>query len=359
MSFPFLQPYAGLGNSLQTAQGGAGGVGGWVELGRTTLGSPNSNIDISSIPDKRYYMILTDIHGSSGTDNIHYRVGNGSYDSGTNYAYRYNTNGASESTSTSVNHIIGGAVPSIPAFTIYNVANLSAKEKLWVGSTTNTGTAGAANAPNRREFVSKWANTSNVIDQIRATTTVSSTWDSGSEVVVLGWDPADEHTSNFWEELADASWSSGSSFNTGTFTAKKYLYIQYYTKCASSHFNKFQFNSDTAGNYASRSSYNGGAESIQTNDIYGWSTTTTDRGGSTYALAVANIFMINNASNEKLGISHGAYVRNTETGAGNAPKRTESVGKWANTSNQITRIDITNAVGNDYTGGQIKVWGAD
>jgi hypothetical protein len=33
-----MQPYMGLGNSLQTAQGGAaGGVGGWVELGRTTL----------------------------------------------------------------------------------------------------------------------------------------------------------------------------------------------------------------------------------------------------------------------------------------------------------------------------------
>ena len=69
--------------------------------------------------------------------------------------------------------------------------------------------------------------------------------------------------------------------------------------------------------------------------------------------------MINNASNEKLGISHGAYVRNTETGAGADPRRTESVGKWTNTSNQITRIDITNAVGNDYTGGQIKVWGSD
>jgi hypothetical protein len=42
MSLPFMQPYMGLGNSLQTAQasaGGGGGIGGWVELGRTTLGS--------------------------------------------------------------------------------------------------------------------------------------------------------------------------------------------------------------------------------------------------------------------------------------------------------------------------------
>ena len=69
MSFPFLQPYAGLGNSLQTAQaaGGPGGaVGGWVELGRTTLGSKNANINVSSIPDKRYYMILSNLPATDG-----------------------------------------------------------------------------------------------------------------------------------------------------------------------------------------------------------------------------------------------------------------------------------------------------
>jgi hypothetical protein len=60
MSLPFMQPYMGLGNSLQTAQGGAaGGVGGWVELGRTTLGSNGTTIDITSLADKRYYMVLT------------------------------------------------------------------------------------------------------------------------------------------------------------------------------------------------------------------------------------------------------------------------------------------------------------
>jgi hypothetical protein len=60
MSLPFMQPYMGLGNSLQTAQGGAaGGIGGWVELGRTTLGSAGDDITVSSLADKRYYMFLT------------------------------------------------------------------------------------------------------------------------------------------------------------------------------------------------------------------------------------------------------------------------------------------------------------
>ena len=28
---------------------------------------------------------------------------------------------------------------------------------------------------------------------------------SGTEVVVLGWDPTDTHTDNFWEELGSAT----------------------------------------------------------------------------------------------------------------------------------------------------------
>jgi len=68
MSFPFVQPYFGLGNSLQTAQGAAGGgaVGGWVELGRTTLGSAGDSIDVTSLDDKRYYWVLSDLQQVTG-----------------------------------------------------------------------------------------------------------------------------------------------------------------------------------------------------------------------------------------------------------------------------------------------------
>ena len=48
------------GTSTDFGTDGAGisGVsGGWKEVGRTTLGSNTSTIDVSSIPDKRYYMI--------------------------------------------------------------------------------------------------------------------------------------------------------------------------------------------------------------------------------------------------------------------------------------------------------------
>ena len=323
--------------------------GGWKELGRTTLGSGNSNIDVTSISDKRYYMLLCSTTGAQGNDNIHFRCGNGSFDSATSdYAYRYTENGASDSTSTSVNHIIGGRT-QLPTFTTYYISNKSDKEKLWIGHNVYQSTAGAGTAPNRWEYSAKYTNVSNVINQIRATTTVSSQFSTGSEVVVLGYDPDDTHTDNFWEELDDSSWSTGSSWTSGTFTAKKYLWVQFYTEggAGSSY---FRFNGDSANNYANRYSINGGSDSTIASQPESYL-------GAIDGLSFHNLFIINNASNEKL-FTHQRVSRST-AGAGNAPKRNEGAGKWANTSNQITSITVTTAGGGNLTAGNMKVWGSN
>ena len=55
-------------------------AGGWVELGRTTLGSTTSTIDVASLDDKRYLMILNDIQPSGAVDGM-MRLNN---DSGSN-----------------------------------------------------------------------------------------------------------------------------------------------------------------------------------------------------------------------------------------------------------------------------------
>ena len=69
------------------------------------------------------------------------------------------------------------------------------------------------------------------------------------------------------------------------------------------------------------------------------------------------MFIINNSSNEKLVIAHSNSV--VTQGAATAPRRDEIVGKWANTSSQITSITARSADSGNITTGEMKVWGAD
>jgi hypothetical protein len=350
MSFPFLQPYAGLGNSLQTAQaaGGAAAVGGWVELGRTT--ASGSSYSVSSLTDKRYYMILTDAI-PSGNCETGYRL-NG--DTGSNYASRHSKNG-SEGTTTSATdwHLYAEASPTQPNFTVSYLSNLSSKEKLHLGHNVFS-TTGSGSAPGRREFAQKWANTSSVVNSLTVTDRGHTGSFASGETIVLGWDPADTHTTNFWEELASADLSGGTAddISSGTFTAKKYLWVQcFMEQDTSSITGNATFNSDTGSNYARRRSNNGAS------DATGTSESSIDvRGGETKN-RFENMFIINNTSNEKLVIGNMVV---TTAGVGTAPDRTEYVAKWANTSNQITSVNFNNAdPGNYGTKTTIKVWGSD
>jgi hypothetical protein len=351
----------GLGNSLQTAQGGAGGIGGWVELGRTTLGSSGDNITVSSLDDKRYYMILHHSTTTGGNSTPAIRLNS---DTGSNYSTRNSSNGGADSTVTSDTHA-GTAVTSTGSnnlFALSYISNLSSKEKLIQTWGTNFNSSGASNVPPRRERVSKWANTSDVINTITHYNPDTGDFATGSELVVLGWDPADTHTSNFWEELASVELGSASdTLSSGTITAKKYLWVQTYVKATGGTVEPdSRFNSDNSGinnvsgTYADRYSVNGGS------DATGTSLNKGVRGSGVPVSAFFNDFIINNASNEKLVIRHLNYV--STAGAATAPSRRETVGKWANTSDQITDITWHDESGSGAqmdTGSIIKVWGSD
>jgi hypothetical protein len=81
-----------------------GAVGGWTELGRTTLGGAADQLDVSSLPDKRYYMYLHWVIPDTYV-NPRLRLGNSSVDTGSNYARRMNENGGTDSTAASADHI--------------------------------------------------------------------------------------------------------------------------------------------------------------------------------------------------------------------------------------------------------------
>jgi len=327
----------------------SGSVGGWVELGRSTSSTPS----VSSLADKRYYMVLSYKNPTSATQNHGLRFNS---DTDPNYSWRYSANGGTDSTATSISYTLlhSDAVSAIDGFDVTYIANRSANEKLMINHSNYNDATGASNVTNRNETVCKWANTSNSIDEIgyRAT---GGDWGAGGEIVVLGWDPADTHTNNFWEELASVE-ASGSvaSLESGTISAKKYLWIQcYISGTSASTFCETLFNNDTGSNYASRGSQNGGSDFTRTsqtdlNMFESYSNTTG---------AFLNAFIINNASNEKLGIAHS--VREATSGASSAPQRDEVVFKWTNTSSQITDISFTPQSGTINSGSILKVWGAD
>ncbi len=352
MSFPFVQPYFGLGNSLQTAQASGAGaaVGGWVELGRTTLGTPGNTITVSSLPNKRYYKCLIDARNGSGTiHDISTRL-NG--DTGSNYSRRRSSDGGSDTTATSQTEMQVTAQQD-EEFAVLYLSNLASKEKLQISHSVSRVGSGAGNAPHRQEAVNKWSNTSDAINSITVHNAAGvHTWATGSECVVLGWDPADTHTTNFWEELASVQGDGTSTtLSSGTIPAKKYLWVQGFTGDAGGANNSaLQFNSDTGSNYATRRNLDGGSDSLWTSEAYTQLGTTTN--------SFFNTFIINNSANEKLAITH--WVQRLTAGAGNAPGRGEFVGKWANTSNQITDVTLvqqTTSI-NWGTDVHLKVWGA-
>lgn len=332
--------------------GGAGGgaVGGWKELGRTTLGGAADTITVSSLANKRHYMTLADIRITGGSLDEGFRYNS---DSGTNYSNRRSDNGAADSTNTSLSY---ASIENITTGNTFNFhvgyhANYSTKEKLGIIHEVMAGTAGAANAPDRSEAVIKWANTTDAISSIiTGDFGGAGQCDTNSELVVLGLDPADTHTDNFWVGQGSQDLSSSA---TMTFTAKKYMRFMMY----------FNLNNggdrirvgagsiDTGTNYAYRDSFNGGA------DTTGVSQSRFAPFNDTADPTFLDCFVINVSSKEKLFISH--TVSRSTAGAGNAPQRSEGVWKWVNTSSQMDRLQLYDQTGGGTLTGEAAIWGSD
>jgi len=330
---------------------GGTGVGGWVELGRTTLGSDGDSIDVTSLADKRYYMVLDYSLNSSTIDS--YTQING--DTGSNYSQRRSIDGGTDATNTSLTYqdAVFGSGVAVPHFGVRYIANYASKEKLTIGHYVRQNTAGASNAPNRTEIVSKWANTSNAINRINTQNSSGGSFATGSEVVVLGWDPADTHTNNFWEELYSGSGDAGMDTGVSGFSARKYLWIQMYLNDMISGANvNMVLNGVESSNYALRYNQNGGTDGTITSR----SDNLIHLGASNETEAFINIFIINNGSNEKLGIVHN--MTQQTAGATTAPARSELVFKDSQTT-QITDVEVRRTSGSWGANSELRIWGAD
>ena len=319
----------------------------WKELARGT-GSGGTTIDSGTFTAKDNIMVLGHI-----TQGRVYLTYNGS--TGNEYAHRRSEEGGSDSTQTSQDKLDMSRNLGEDVFFVGNAVNVANQEKLGIYNTCSQNSAGAGNAPKRQEWVTKYVPSSLAtnITSVKITTD-SGTYDSNDQIVVLGYDndEADSGT-NFWQELASVELSSTvNEIDSGTFTAKKYLMVEFNAIADGSiSGSDLQFNGDTGSNYARRYSANGDTDATGTSE--------TTLGGGTGGSHIANNYwyIINKSAQEKLAIGEAIW---TATGAGNAPSRRELTGKWANTSAQITSIKIKeNGSGGWTTGSTLKVYGAD
>ena len=156
-----------------------------------------------------------------------------------------------------------------------------------------------------------------------------------------------------WQRLASVTaGGSTTTITTGTITAKKHLHVEVKVVAASGDSNEVYFNTDTGSNYSMRLSDDGGSDGTSYTSASAAIIGDTANHDCLCVTDISNIL-----DKEKLFISHS--MRRMATGAGNAPQRQEIVGKWANTSAQITNITYK-AEGQTISSGTVMtVWGAD
>ena len=304
----------------------------WERLAHVALSGAGDTIDSGTFTAKKNMKVI--IHTiASGTILPTLTFNN---DSGSNYANRYNSDESSETTQTSQTSIQIDAISgSFNQFHTMYITNVETKEKLLINEMIGANTAGAGNAPRRSENVAKWANTSSQITSIQVVNAGSGDFDTGSYITVLGA-----------KEAATAN-----VITVSDLAAKKHLMIQ--AKIKGGNGNTFTFNNDTGNNYTHRYSNNGGSDGTQTSRANLWSYY--DGSDTT---KFTTLYVLNEASKEKLVITHN--VSAVGTGAGTAPTRTETVGKWVNTSNAITRVDLVNVGSGDFAeDSEITVYGTD
>jgi len=149
--------------------------------------------------------------------------------------------------------------------------------------------------------------------------------------------------------------SFGSDTITGNFTPKDNLMILYYgIASGNAPAARIRFNSDDDDNYAQKGSRNGGSNASGANRS-NVSHTLASGSNESDEFAITNV--TNNASQEKLWITHEIDKLN---GTNQDPNRGEIVGKWANTSNSISSVNVYESESGSFaSGSEVVVLGCD
>ena len=155
----------------------------WETLGEDTATSAVSELNVVPDTPKVFNQILSHVFDTGGTIRNIYRPDN---DTGSNYARRQSANGAADTTGTSETGMIVGTASAEMRFNVGFLISVTAEEKMMMLFETSENTAGAANAPDRIESYSKWANTVDTSGDIRMLEDGTGQYDTDSNLGVLG-----------------------------------------------------------------------------------------------------------------------------------------------------------------------------
>jgi hypothetical protein len=160
----------------------------WGKAGSTTLTTTGDTITVSGTTASDFNQTLSHVIQTTSNIRMATRVGNGSIDTGSNYANRSSENGTSEATAISQTyHKNSGSVPS-DMFAINYAVNIATEEKLFISHNVVRSTAGAGTAPQRMESVGKWANTSDQFNYIETVNDQAGDYTTDSNLSALGSD---------------------------------------------------------------------------------------------------------------------------------------------------------------------------
>ena len=160
----------------------------WALLGSTTLTSAADVITVSGFTAKKHLVVQVKGIGTGGTINCNFTFNS---DTGNNYAIRESVNGGSDSTNhtqANTDNLTGTVTGNV--FATVDIMNIAGEEKLFISEGIESA-SGAGNAPDRKELVGKWANTSDSITTIKANNGGSGSYAEGSNLTVWGDDGTD------------------------------------------------------------------------------------------------------------------------------------------------------------------------
>ena len=355
ISFMAGRRIQGLDSDLTATQLPSGSVGGWVEIDRNTLSSSANSISVDNLTTPttyRYYMVLMHTTGLSSNNDVSVRFND---DAGsTNYSRRWsyggNTGGSTTSLSSTAWHFAQDA-QTTSRFSHHYISNLASKYKLAMSFGVRERTSGAGYYPDRFEGAGSWKNSTDAISKITALTETANTFNAGTQMVVLGYDPTSTHTTNFWKKLKTATASGTTTDLSVEFVAKKYLWVQFTGKSSSTAYVYMRMNDDAGASYSydlTQDGNNTPDRSVNNNSMF----PTPNASGDKFV----NMFIANPSNYPKLVYSNSANI--TTAGAGTVASRREYAGKWAS-NDQVTKLTFTASAGNLTNYSTVTVWGSD